>query len=260
MKTRTPILKRTALALVLACVGVAASGVKPGDDEATVRAELGAPIGQYKIGDRTMMTFERGDVEFVGGKVVRSELVSAEEAKQRRERREREAAEAAERARIAKEKRIAEGTDIYQRKLNDPSFMNAPAAERVAFWNGFKAKYPEVPLGPEYQQAVNEHSLELQAQSAAAAQARAAAAPAQTYVEPTSTYYNRSYWRDGGAIIVNPDQPTHLPSVREPGPYVTPIESTAGYGFQRATSTPTTTRTTETRPTPRPTPRSAGRR
>jgi hypothetical protein len=256
------------LLAVLVLTGIAppeAAAIQVGDDEATVRSELGPPVGQYKLGGRTIMSFERGEVEFIDGSVTRSELISAEAAAQRTARREREAAEAAERARIAKERRLAEGQAIYERKVGDASFLTAPAAEQVAFWNGFKRKYPEIPLGPEsgYQQAVNENNLEIQAQRQAAAQAAAAQASTQLDRSSTSTraYYNRDYYLGGGGIIVAPNDPVHLPVVRASGPHVTPVESTAGYGFQRAkTQPPPTARPPVVQPRPRPTPRPSMRR
>lgn len=261
---------RTLILIFCLVLAVRVTAVQPGDDEVAVRAELGPPVGQYKLGERTIMSFERGEVEFVDGKVTRSELISVEEAAQRKARREREAAEAAERARIAKEKRIVEGQEIYQRKISDPAFMNSSATERFTFWNGFKTKYPEVPLGPEYDQARSEYNLEQQARRAAAqeaaqAQARAATAQSGSYSTSSGVYYNDSYYRNGGAIVVDPGygHGHRPPMVVNPGASVTPFESTAGYGFQRALNTPSSSGpaprppTHRPRPPTRPTPRPA---
>ena len=45
--------------------------------------------------------------------------------------------------------------------------MNAAAAERLAFWQRFRAQYPGVAIGEEYAAALRERELELSARSVA---------------------------------------------------------------------------------------------
>jgi hypothetical protein len=95
-------------------------------------------------GNRAAFFYERGTVTFVDGKVTRSELVPAEEARRRnavaREMaRDREAAAVA-----ARHQRISDGQAELARVEEDASFEERPIGERLSFWRDFQRRYPEV--------------------------------------------------------------------------------------------------------------------
>lgn len=143
--------------LVVAALAVAVrADVKLGDSYEQVVGLLGTPQGEIVSGDYRLMCFERGKLELRGGKVTKCELISEEQAERARQLRERQLAEARKAAEEARVRRIAEGTTIHKTKLADSAFMSSPASERVAYWQGFKRLYPEVPLGDEYTAALRE--------------------------------------------------------------------------------------------------------
>lgn len=106
-----------------------------------VRATLGAPKGRVEMGGRELFYFDRGEIELRDGRVVRASLRTPEEqaALTEREVRRREEQEARQAG------LVAEGTALRDRKLADASFLAAPVAYQVAFWENFTRSYPGVP-------------------------------------------------------------------------------------------------------------------
>ena len=229
-----------------------AFAVQPGDPRAAVEDELGRPEAYIGTEGREVFFYPRGEVVVVDGRVHAVELISEEEAFRREMARQAEAAEREAREREHRERLEAEGMEIRLRKLADPGFMKASAAERVAFWQQFKRTYPMVPLGEEYDAALRERELELAAQNAALeaesriramemrlarAEAEAAAAARTTYVSAAPAVYVAGYApRVRRPIYVAPCGGSHrgrCGSICGNGPKVTPYVTSAGYGFQR---------------------------
>jgi hypothetical protein len=145
-----------ALVLALLVVPVASPGAEivPGQSREEVTAMLGAPSGTIVMGEREMLYYDRGSVELREGKVVASEIVSAEEARRRREA-ERAAHLAWQRADAARRARNkAEGEAEIQRLLNDAAFLLAEPEAQVAVWHDVMRRYPEAPAGAHLAQAV----------------------------------------------------------------------------------------------------------
>ena len=75
---------------VAVCVGAVflfappAGALEEGAARAQVEAELGNPRGRIVMGDREVWYYDRGTVELLEGRVIRAEIVSAEEAVRRR--------------------------------------------------------------------------------------------------------------------------------------------------------------------------------
>lgn len=159
-----------AVATVLPPLCATAAEVNVGDTRAQVITALGAPKGGISSGSYELLTYERGKVELRDGKVVTTDLISAEQAEMNRQLRAEQQAAAERDAAAARAKRIAEGTEVRRTKLDDAAFTALPAAQRVAFWQNFKKWYPEVPLGDEYTVALRELEQDLTARRLAQAQ------------------------------------------------------------------------------------------
>ncbi len=128
------------LAMTLSAAPFAVAAVDAGATLDEVRATLGAPSGQMRLGERQLLYYERGSVELTNGRVTRVALLSAEEhqaqvAREGRLQAERETRRA---------QLIEEGTALRDRKLADDSFQSAPVAYQVSFWEDFARRYPGV--------------------------------------------------------------------------------------------------------------------
>ena len=134
--------------------------VNVGDSFERVRTVLGRPESFIGIGDRQVLYYPRGKVELVEDVVFDVELVSEEEATARRIRMEEEQFRLAQRLLEQQLAREAEGRRMRDQKLTDSTFLAAPASRRVAFWQDFAKRYPEVALPPDYDQALREYRLE----------------------------------------------------------------------------------------------------
>lgn len=123
-----------------------AGGVQLGDTEADVLNALGEPQGRLKAGPQVILNFRRGVVVLREGRVVAMDVVTDEEAAQKAENRAR--ATVARRAHAEQDRlrRIEEGTAERERRLADEEFAKLPPAERLAFWTGFRKRYPGVPV------------------------------------------------------------------------------------------------------------------
>jgi len=139
----------------------AAWAVKLGDGREAVIAEMGQPTGVIRMPDREMLYYERGTVHLRKDKVIKAELLTADEVRKRRE------AEAQERvalARAAVEQRLrlkTEGEAVRAKMENDPELLNADAEVVVTRWREFIAKYPEVPPGESYTKALKQYGEQL---------------------------------------------------------------------------------------------------
>lgn len=187
-------------ALVLATgSSLTAAVVERGASREEVRAALGAPRGELKLGGRHVLYYERGEIELQQDTVTRVALRSEEEQalfsiRQERVRDER----TTRRAQL-----MAEGTAVRNRKLADPAFLAAPVAYQVAFWEDFVRRYPEVscvePLTIARlrlsEQFEDKRRREEQADRLAAIEERFAAAERQPVIYPlfTSSRYSHRY-------------------------------------------------------------------
>ncbi|HKB57361.1 MAG TPA: hypothetical protein VKC51_07205 [Lacunisphaera sp.] len=138
MKT-VPFVLLLALPLVLT-----AMEVRPGDTLNNVRATLGAPRGQLRVDGRQLLYYERGEIELRAGAVTRVALLSEEDHAAREARRAAAAVRFREEQEILCARLSTEGEALKARKLADPSFLAAPLAYQVAFWEDFSRRYPDV--------------------------------------------------------------------------------------------------------------------
>jgi hypothetical protein len=119
---------------------LSAAEVRPGNTLGEVRAALGTPNGQLRIGDRHLLYYDRGDIELRSGAVTRVALLSDADyaalvVRRGQIREEQEARRA---------RQCAEGEALKARMLADSSFQAAPPAYQIAFWENFTRRYPEV--------------------------------------------------------------------------------------------------------------------
>lgn len=127
--------------LALTAVALTGAEVSVGARWEEVQAALGRPNGRMALGARQVWVYDRGTVELNGGRVTRLDLCSVEEQRARAAKAEEAKIEQAQQqARI-----MAEGTALRDRRLTEASFLNAPAAYQVAYWEDFSRRYPGVP-------------------------------------------------------------------------------------------------------------------
>ncbi|MDQ5977190.1 MAG: hypothetical protein QG602_162 [Verrucomicrobiota bacterium] len=136
---RTPVLSAALLALL--ATSLSAAEIAPGATLDEVRATLGKPNGQMKLGARQVLYYEHGSVELSEGRVNRLDWRSPEEQAALAAREERLQAEMA----ALRSQSLAEGTALRDRKLADAGFLSSPVAYQVAFWEDFSRRYPGVP-------------------------------------------------------------------------------------------------------------------
>ena len=153
MQTRR-IIRLSALVGWLAAAAELPAEILVGDSPAKVRAELGEPTGSIRAENYELLQFDRGRVEIRDGAVTRVELVSAEEASRLRMLREQEARDLKVRQEQERIQRKADGTEARDRALQNPDFLNSSGDRQVQFWEDFRRRYPEVPVGSEYAAAL----------------------------------------------------------------------------------------------------------
>ena len=119
---------------------VVAAEIQPGTSLEQAVAALGSPRGRLQVGDRSLVYFERGEIEVQDGRVTRVDLKTPEEHASLRAREEQQRTVRAAR----REQLIAAGTAERDRKLADENFRSAPVAYQVAYWQDFASRYPDV--------------------------------------------------------------------------------------------------------------------
>jgi hypothetical protein len=155
-----------------------AADIHIGDSLEAVKSALGAPNGQMGVGHKLTLFYAGGQVRFVDGKVVSSNLMSPETQAQHAAEDEiqRDA-----RAAQLRAQHLADGQALKAQKLADPDFNAAPPADQLAFWQDFHLHYPEVPcdteckhaqdqLAAQQQQAAQDRQMALQEQQLAVQQ------------------------------------------------------------------------------------------
>jgi hypothetical protein len=150
-------MKTIAFLLLLAAPMLAhATEIHLGDSLADVRSALGAPNGYAQVNNNLTLFYDRGQVQFVDGRVISSDFLSPEDFAAKQARDKAAAAQAAQ--------RMAEGQALKAQKLADPNFTSAPPAYQLAFWLDFRVRYPEVPCDDEYNLALARQQEQLAAQ------------------------------------------------------------------------------------------------
>jgi hypothetical protein len=147
MKHPSPIV--FSLAGLLLALGLARSlsaanepDVERGESIPAVIAKLGEPEGQFQQGGILTFYYSRGRVDFTDGIVVKSSLVSSDEARQIRQTRERGAADQRQRAQVEQDRLTRAGAIELTKRLQDKSFAAQPAEARLAAWQDFSRQYP----------------------------------------------------------------------------------------------------------------------
>lgn len=136
--------------------------IQIGDSIEHVIAHLGKPRGYIGSERYRILYFHQGEVVVRDGIVVSYTLVPIEEADRRREERRL----ARERHRAAREReveeRIAEGQEELDRRLADPAFHALPASARLAYFEAFRRRYPEIDIGLPHSITIEEVRIERQ--------------------------------------------------------------------------------------------------
>jgi hypothetical protein len=116
--------------------------VEIGESIHAVIAKLGEPEGQFQQGRSLIFYYSRGMVDFTDGHVVRSTLVSSDEARQIRQTRERLEADQRRQAEAEKNRLTLEGATELTKRLEDKTFAAQPAEARLTAWQEFSRHYP----------------------------------------------------------------------------------------------------------------------
>lgn len=184
--------------------GVPASGETDGEEVITegatreeVRAELGEPNGYIGSNGHEVYYFDRGDVVFRDGRVSSHTIVSEEEAEERRERTARRHAELRRERDERRAARRAEGLAVKEEHVGDPAFNDLPPRARLAFWETFQHRYPEVDVDLHLavtREEVREYQAELQRdRRRAEIEAEKADRPEPRYRDDSRVYIQRPY-------------------------------------------------------------------
>lgn len=125
--------------------------VAVGDTREEVLEALGEPTGYVEVNGKEAYSFARGHVILRDGEVVSHAIISEEEAQNRLEATERR-----------REERLEEGLAIRDRMQADEDLAAAPPRERLAFWEVFHQRYPEIDVTFEHSLAAREVKAEEQ--------------------------------------------------------------------------------------------------
>ena len=224
--------------LLLPSFALAGEGadIQIGDPRERVLDRLGDPVGRVVIRGREWMTYPRGQITLTEGRVTAVDLASEEEVRigQEKAAQDREAREAA--AVAARARRITEGTALLERARADEAFAGSPASTRLAYWQQFSRRFPEVDVSLELTTALGEmrrdedvrreaaqaaaerHALQLRV---ADAEARAAEAERESRQRDRQVYLSTPYYNGGYPVggytcppyaVVTPNR-THRPPI-----------------------------------------------
>jgi hypothetical protein len=127
-------------AFAFSAASLVAAEIQPGISLEQALATLGSPRGRLQVGDRSLVYFERGEIEVQDGRVTRVDLKTPEEHASLRAREEEQRSMRAARH----EQLVAAGIAERDRKLADENFRSAPVAYQVAYWQDFASRYPDV--------------------------------------------------------------------------------------------------------------------
>jgi len=131
-----------AMGLALSLIAAPEPEVEIGESIHAVVTKLGEPEGQFQQGRILTFYYTRGMVDFTDGRVVKSTLVSSEEARQIRQARERVEADQRRQAEADKNRLTFEGAAELTKRLEDKTFAAQPAEARLTAWQEFSRHYP----------------------------------------------------------------------------------------------------------------------
>ncbi|HKB89578.1 MAG TPA: hypothetical protein VKC60_03555 [Opitutaceae bacterium] len=208
MHARLAFIFRTALLFSLVTGVTFAAQIAMGDSYEKVVGALGRPQGEVHIGQDTILDYERGRVELHEGKVVSSDLLSEAEATKRDEL-QRAAAQKEQERRAS---HLSEGKVLKAETSSDPDFAARPASQQLAFWQDFRARYPEIPSDDVYVAALNRNNRERAAYEAEIARSRQVA-ELQSRVDEAEARAAHAEWAAKNAlarsdqIVSSPPEP-----------------------------------------------------
>ena len=136
-----------ALIAAVACAAPPPSA-NPGDTTDDVIAKLGKPQGSMTRGRLTTYYYDRGMVYFIEGRVQSATLMTPEEAA--RLRREQDKADQLKREQLAAQQQAtADGQEELKDHRADAAFLARPATERLAYWENFHKRHPDIDVSTE---------------------------------------------------------------------------------------------------------------
>jgi len=138
--------------LVAAWVTGFAHAVEVGDDREAVIAELGHPIGEIQLGDKTRLLFKVGDVTFIDGKVSGHAIKSVAQLDRENEIRQERRADWANLQAERQARAIAQGRAWLKRMEEKPEAITNAQAERiVAHWETVQREFSGADVAAEYE-------------------------------------------------------------------------------------------------------------
>lgn len=169
IRPRIPFVLAAGLATIASHLVAEPGSVRMGDTPESVIRELGKPKGRISSGSYEVYIYDRGKVEFVSNLVSGIDLFSAEQLEEQRvEQEKRRQAEisrqeaAAQLAREAQERRRTEGQSIVTGRLADTAFRAQAAGDQLAYWDRFKAQYPEADIADVYDALLRQYQTEVE--------------------------------------------------------------------------------------------------
>jgi hypothetical protein len=153
-------ISRAVLVVFLCLGGISAAApatqVNKGDTIAEVIEKMGEPQGVLKHGGWLTYYYARGYVDFMDGRVQRTDLVSPEKAAQIKAERARAEEESRRQAEAARQRLADEGKAQLSARLADKDFAARPPTERLASWQEFSTRYPYTDVRDQISQATAE--------------------------------------------------------------------------------------------------------
>ena len=253
-----------------------AAEIRVGDSADTVREELGEPAGLIRIDGFEVYYYSRGNVHVQDGIVQRVNLISEEALADKQRRDEEQRRRQQEEAEAHRHELLLEGLAIRERMLQDGESGARSPRDQVQAWKDFRTRYPDVPLGGEYEQALHRLETELERERADAeararetemrvkvleleqriadAEARARDAEARAREAEQDARYSRSYvaypvvYTPAHTVVTHPTRRVHTVTVPQT---CTSTSTTITHGnvvrqIDRTTCHPTATRSLQT--------------
>jgi len=232
---------------------LSAEAIKVGNTRADVTAELGAPMGELDLGDRTRLMYEAGDVTLVDGVVAKHTLMTDAELERDRAVREKMAEQAAARAAQFLADRLDKGrVRLDYLQLESTPLTDQDIQAMLIYWKKISADFPDADVDAEYeatlalakaradeikQRAEDQRIAQLEQRVAAAEQRAASAeqAASQTsYMGVYTNYVPAYYYPSRPVVIINDDQCAK--PVVVPGGNGFQARYTSGYGLSASYS------------------------
>lgn len=157
---QSPVMAAAMFAAVTACA--AEADIQVGDTEEKVREMLGEPAGYIRIDGVQMLYFDRGDVKLEDGVVTETQLITQSQLEARRRSEELERLRLRRLETERREQLQLEGLAIRERMLKSGTLDGKSPEEQLDAWNGFRDRYPDVPVGGEVAAALERIELQLE--------------------------------------------------------------------------------------------------